>query len=160
MNNSSNPYQPPSEERHFVPWWQALKLFLFGSSSGRVVNFQQGDLVFCEGIAFFIDETESEILYAASASSDLSDRRLNLLVAETIRVLPHFVAANPDLIEFLSGRKLVIRVVNSYPDSQTDFLREISLDWDFLAAILSDADVDEETDDPDESAESKFPIDR
>ena len=63
---------------------------------------------------------------------------MNLIVSEVIRVLPSFLADNPEVHTHLRGRKLVVRMINSYTDKQTELRNEIVLNWDILEAVLSD----------------------
>lgn len=109
-------------------------------------EFSAGDAIICDGIAFFIDPKNTSVAYAASPSSDHSDQRMNLVVAEAIRVLPAFLTDYPDLHSQLGGRKLCVRMIGAYTDVQSDFHRELLLEWDILDAVLSDDMTDEPED--------------
>lgn len=76
-----------------------MKLFgLFHSiPPARVPAFADGDACICNGIAFFIDPNDPHVLYAASPSAEDSERRMNLIIAEVIRVLPNFLTDFPQL---------------------------------------------------------------
>ncbi|TWU48525.1 hypothetical protein Poly51_44250 [Rubripirellula tenax] len=92
-------------------------------------------IVFC-GIAFFVDPDESSRLYAASPTATNTIERMQLITSEVIRHLPHFLAEHQNLHKFLQGRKIVVRMVESYAGLQTTCLREDPIDWDILSTAL------------------------
>jgi hypothetical protein len=100
--------------------------------------FADGQAFVCEGIAFFIDPANPLVAYAASPSTDHSSLRMNLIVSEAVRVLPLFLADHPEVREPLRGRKLIVRMVNSYADACSAYRCETALEWNILDAILSD----------------------
>ncbi len=112
----------------------------------RVPVFANGDAIICDGVAFFIDPEDPSVAYAASPSAEHSERRMNLIVAEVIRVLPAFLTEYPELRPQLAGRKLSIRMIDNYTDTQAVFRRELALEWDILNAVLSDRPDDEPDD--------------
>lgn len=150
MNSeTNNPYQAPRQVEHYVTWWDYLKRLLFGRPKPYVPRLENGDLIFCDGIGFFTLADEPAILYAVSASTDSTPRRMNLIVAETIRVLPYLIVDNPSSEQHLGGRKLVIRALRSYASYLTEFDQETKLDWDILSSLLSDDPISAEPDSPD-----------
>ena len=104
----------------------------------RIPTFAAGDAIICNGIAFFIDPGDPGVLYAASPSAEDSERRMNLIVAEVIRVLPNFLTDFPQLHPQLRGRKIAVRMISDYSDTHSPFRRQLVLEWDILDAILSD----------------------
>ncbi|QDV55163.1 hypothetical protein Mal33_11320 [Rosistilla oblonga] len=70
---------------------------------------------------------------------------MNLIVAETIRILPFFLADYPDVHSHLIDRQLCVRMIGSYVDVQSKFRREYLLEWGVLKAMLADDTSDEPT---------------
>lgn len=62
---------------------------------------------------------------------------MNLIVAETIRVLPIFLADYPELHPLIRGRKLSVRMTKSYSNPESDVLHVVELEWDIVDAVLS-----------------------
>lgn len=106
--------------------------------STRTPDFASGDAFICDGIAFFIRPDNTDLVYAASPTSVFDDQRMNLIVAEVIRVLPNFLLDYPHLHAVLRGRKLCVRMIESYTAIQSDFRREQKLEWNIIDAVLSD----------------------
>lgn len=137
MSDKPNPYESP-RSIHVETWWDRLRT-LFGGSHAPSRTFADGRALICEGIAFFIDPANPSVAYAASPSEDHSSDRMNLIVSETIRVLPMFLADHPEVHEHLRERKLTVRMVDSYADARSACSRETPLEWNILDAILSDS---------------------
>lgn len=68
---------------------------------------------------------------------------MNLIVAETIRVLPIFLADYPELHPLIRGRKLAVRMTKCYSNTKSDVLRVVELEWDIVDAVLSIGPDDE-----------------
>lgn len=62
---------------------------------------------------------------------------MNLIVSETIRVLPVFLADYPSLTRILKGRKLVVRMLDDYTGSLHAVIREEMIGWDILDGIFN-----------------------
>lgn len=77
-----------------------------------------------EGVSFFIDPDDQQRFYAALPSSVTSQTRMNAIVAEAIRVLPIFLVEYPELQEIAGGRRLVVRMIARYVDTQAQFVRQ------------------------------------
>ncbi|GAA4447157.1 hypothetical protein GCM10023156_08890 [Novipirellula rosea] len=61
---------------------------------------------------------------------------MNLIISETIRVLPTLLTDSPSLTRILRGRRLVVRMLNEYSGSSNAVVREEVLAWDILNAII------------------------
>lgn len=77
------------------------------------------------GIAFFVDPNESELLYAASPSSVVTDSRMDLITHEAKIHLNGLLAASPSLKPIVQGRRLVVRIIDSYSDDRSWFREEV-----------------------------------
>ena len=62
---------------------------------------------------------------------------MNLIVAETMRVLPVLLADHPSLTRILRGRKLVVRMLEDYTSSSHSVIREEVIEWDILDGIFN-----------------------
>lgn len=139
MSRTPNPYQPPTSVDEPDSWWKRFGGRFRSPPQQREPNFSAGDAIIFEGIAFFIDPNDTAIAYAASPAADHGDRSMNLIIAETIRILPSFLAEHSDLQSHLVGRKLCVRMIDSYTDDRSEFHREHLLEWDLLEALLEDS---------------------
>tara|TARA_A100000171_G_scaffold35246_1_gene33766 strand:+ start:199 stop:555 length:357 start_codon:yes stop_codon:yes gene_type:complete len=99
-------------------------------------RFSRGGLLIVDGIAFYLDPKDTSIAFAASPSTTHTNERMNLIVAEAIRVLPMLLAESPSLTQILRGRKLVVRMLDDYSNSSNAVIREQVLDWDILSGII------------------------
>lgn len=135
--DTSNPYQSPPAVDRQETWWTKLRGVLRLDPSTRKTDFPGGDAIICCGIAYFINLKLPSVLYASSPSSDLSQERMNLVVAESIRVLPIFLAEHPELHPLIRGRRLTVQITNSYSNVKSNVLREVELEWEIVDAILS-----------------------
>lgn len=116
LSINCNLYQPPATVDPPETWWSRLHKILRSVPHVRKRDFASGDSIICDGIAYSINRDDTSLDYAASPSSDFSDKRMNLIVAEAIRVLPYFLANYPDLHTQLWGRKLCVRMISEYAD--------------------------------------------
>lgn len=105
------------------PWTEAL-------------HFSRGGLLIVDGIAFYLDPKDTSNAFAASPSANDTDERMNLIVAEAIRVLPILLAKSPSLTRILRGRKLVVRMSDEYSNSSNAVIRERVLDRDLFRGII------------------------
>ncbi|WP_417737355.1 hypothetical protein [Rosistilla oblonga] len=135
-NATPNPYQPP---RPVVPADSRLSRFVKflrrfpWTTSSRLLG---GGLVIIDGIAFYLDPSDSSVVFAASPSATNTNERMNLIVAEAVRVLPILLAESSSLTRILRGRKMVVRMLDDYSSSSHAVIREEVLDWDILNAII------------------------
>ncbi|UUO05079.1 hypothetical protein M4951_17015 [Blastopirellula sp. J2-11] len=136
MTETPNPYQSPLETEYHETWWSKLRR-LFTSPIARP-TFERGGKILAEGIAFYLDMDDSARLYAASPSTVHTDARLNLVVSEAIRLLPLFLSDNPTLQAYVRGRKLTVRLIDTYASNPAEFVREHIFDWDYIAAVLEE----------------------
>lgn len=135
MSDRPNPYASP-RSIHVETWWERLLRLLGGLHAPGPVVFADGGVLIHEGIAFFIDPANPLVAYAASPSTDQSDQRMNLIVSETIRVLPLFLADHPEVREHLRERKLTVRMIESYAEARSKCFREAALERNLLDAPL------------------------
>lgn len=138
LSDKPNPYQSPQPADARETWWAALTRLLHVAPATRTPVFAGGDAVICDGIAFFIDPEDESVAYAASPSVEHGERRMNLVVSETVRVLPLFLKDHPEVHEQLRGRQLVVRLVDDYAGASSTFRRQIPLEWRILDPLLSD----------------------
>ena len=132
------PYQSPNSVNEHESWWpKLLRLFTVPAATPEL-SFADGGKVMADGIAFYLDLADTGRLYAASPSSVHTDERLNLVVAEAIRVLPLLLRDNPDLQPHVHGRKLIVRLIGMYDDDSSTFAREYKLSGDYVSAVLDD----------------------
>ena len=136
MTITPNPYQSPVVTDDHDTWWSKLRR-LFASPVGAPA-FEHGGKVITDGIAFYLDVTDATRLYAASPSTVHTDARLNLVVSEAIRVFPLFLTDNPRFQAYVRGRKLSVRLIATYADDPTEFVREHVLGWDYVSGVLDD----------------------
>ncbi len=68
---------------------------------------------------------------------------MNLVVSEAIRTFPLFLSDNPRLQAFVRGRKITVRLINTYADNPTNFTREHVLGWDYVSGVLDNTKDDE-----------------
>ncbi|MCC9658789.1 hypothetical protein [Rhodopirellula halodulae] len=61
---------------------------------------------------------------------------MNLIVSEAIRVFPLFLSDNSTAEPLVNGRKLVVRMTETYADVPTALVREHCLDWDYIAGVI------------------------
>tara|TARA_A100000171_G_scaffold44516_1_gene47418 strand:- start:332 stop:643 length:312 start_codon:yes stop_codon:yes gene_type:complete len=95
-----------------------------------------GELVIIDGIAFYLDPDDLSVVFAASPSATNTTERMNLIVAESIRVLPLFLAESSSLTRILRGRKLIVRMLGDYSSSTHAVIREEVLEWDIINSII------------------------
>lgn len=118
-----NPYQPPKViEPHEGVLGRWLRWFT-GVRPPAPADFAEGGVVIVEGIAFYVNPSDASVLFAASPSETTTDERMDLIVAETLRVLPIFLEQHPNLQEEVRGRTIVVRMIAAY-DSADHILRE------------------------------------
>ncbi|MGB7325986.1 MAG: hypothetical protein WBD31_14020 [Rubripirellula sp.] len=140
MDQLPNPYQPPALIDETPSWWGRIRtLFRVGPkvvSLVQTASFSKGDAIIYDGISFFVDPGDRKILFAASPSSDHSDQRMDLITAEVMRVLPGFLGEYPSLQRRLRGRKLMVRMIESYQSRQVDYVRQSP-----VAAVIEGDDL-------------------
>lgn len=145
VTDTPNPYQsPPAVDRHET-WWTKLRGVLRFESPTRTPAFPSGDAIICCGIAYFIDPELPSVLYASSPSSELGQERMNLVVAESIRFLPIFLAEHPELHPLIRGRKLTVQIASSYSSIKSNVLRDVQLEWEIVDAVLTTSPDDSPT---------------
>ena len=127
MRKSVNPYAPPSidapSSSSLRSWLKSLVTGFWRIPVSGSPDFANGEAIIVSGIAYFIDPSDNKTLFAGSPSEDRSDRRLALVASEAIRHLPFLFEDHPDLVQDLSSRRLVIRIVNSYEGIWSDYYR-------------------------------------
>ncbi|MCC9603713.1 hypothetical protein LOC67_24450 [Stieleria sp. JC731] len=139
MTNEPNPYASPTlDEVDPGSIWKRLWKFFTGPPRDRIPNFAAGEAIIYEGISFFIDPDNPSELFAASPSVDHSQRRMNLIVAETLRLLPALLAEYPDFQGVMLGRKLRVRMIDSYQDSRCQYHTEYAIEWDYVSGFIVD----------------------
>ncbi len=132
VSNTPNPYSPPFVEDDSWSWLN-LVTNLFGTRRQIARRrFLNGYAIICEGISFYIDPNDATILYAASPSREHSDSCMNLIVSEVIRLAPRFAAEHGYMKSVLNGRKLRIRMIDSYRSNQSEFVREECVDLEMF----------------------------
>lgn len=131
-----NPYQPPATvaapHDRLSRFARFLRCFPWTTTS-RLIS---GELVIIDGIAFYLDPDDSSVVFAASPSATNTTERMNLIVAESIRVLPLFLAESSSLTRILRGRKLIVRMLGDYSSSTHAVIREEVLEWDIINSII------------------------
>jgi len=125
MSDESNPYAAPREDVVLEPWWRRLLRMLgIVPRHERAVDFERGDPLFREGIAFYIERRDPRRLYAMSPSTDESDARLELVAAEARRLLPELLAEYPQLEPLVRDRQLWVRLTRDYSTGKSNVRRE------------------------------------
>ena len=144
IDTTPNPYQPPATvvvgQSRLARFIRFLRRFPWTKSS----RFLRGELVIMDGIAFYLDPNDSSLVFAASPSGTNTNERMNLIVAEVIRVLPHLLADYSSLVRILRGLKLVVRMLDGYSSSSQAVIREKVLEWDLLDAIIDGDNIESE----------------
>lgn len=149
-----NPYAPPQPGPPKQSWWARLgniaiswvRRWLFARSP----DFAKGDPIICGGIAYFIDPSDSQTLYAGSPSSTQSDDRFSLIIAEALNHLPDFLAQRGESIPRVDDRRLVVRIVEDYTGICANYSRAVEV----LAAPLIASKFSQYAGEPDEASES------
>ena len=141
MAKTNNPYQPPADIGASVGWWERLRQFFMVRDPNnplyQIPDFAAGQAVIYYGISFFIDPEDSSVLFAASPSADHSQERFDQIVAEALRLLPFFMDEVPAAMDLVQGRKLLVRMIGNYSDSQAEFIREAEVDAATFQAAIS-----------------------
>ncbi len=131
-----NPYQPPATvaatHSRLSRFARFLRCFPWTTTS-RLIS---GELVIIDGIAFYLDPDDASVVFAASPSATNTTERMNLIVAESIRVLPLFLAESSSLTRVLRGRRLIVRMLGDYSNSTHAVIREEVLEWDIINSII------------------------
>ena len=146
MTTEPNPYQAPWTDEYSETWWSKIRNLFRLVIAESQLGFESGGKVITEGIAFYLDtdrfvgDDKSVCLCAASPSTVFTDKRMNFVVAEAIRVFPFFINENPHLKRWLRGRRLVVRLIESYDDANDQYKRQHALEWDFIAGVLGSDD--------------------
>ena len=140
MPQNSNPYQSPQSIKPGESWWNVFTKRILFWWTIQEPGFQNGDALLYAGIVFFVDPQEPNVLFAATPSADSTQRRLNLVVSETVRVLPMFLAENPQIEPYLVGRQLKVRLIHDYQNFDQDYSLEYEFEWDVLTDFLTDTD--------------------
>lgn len=138
-SQTQNPYQPPFELSQPEGWWAKLRRFLRRVSLAGQTDFKGGDAIICDGITFFVDPDNLLDLYAASPSDDTSERRMELIIAESVRVVPLLLTDHPRLRALISRRRIVARMILRYSDSQAECIRQVTTDL-LVADIIAESD--------------------
>lgn len=124
MAETFNPYQPPRTE---VPsWWSRFLAWLQRGSFA----FLQGKPLILEGIQFYIDPQEPGVLYAASPAKKISDTTVQLVIAEVRRLTPELIQLHPSMHSLLHGRKICVRLINTYEDGKAQTADFVIDDWE------------------------------
>lgn len=123
---ADNPYASPRAPFREPGLWRRIWYFFTAHSTDDpfLVTYEQflaGDIQMLEGIAFFLDPTNEEFVYATSASNDRSGPRMKLIVSEAVRMLPELIDTYPEFSSYSTGRKLVIGIIEDYSDPRQDF---------------------------------------
>ena len=100
-------------------------------------SFAEGGPICIEGILFFIDAEYPQTVFAGSPSSDTSEKGLNLIVSEAIRTLPRLFADHPETVQTITGRELIVVIVEDYFEGRNVFLREQLMTWDVVSDFLA-----------------------
>lgn len=130
MADEPNPYQTPTSiERPANGWWIRLRAWWHrGRQMTRPApQFDRGEAILCEGIAFFLDPDDTETLHAATPPSLATEPRMRLVVNEVAYTLHVFLAENPHTHSCVRGRRLVVRLVESYDDLRTEIYPPVDL---------------------------------
>jgi len=130
MADEPNPYQTPTAtERPSRGWWIRLRAWWHrGQQLARSgPRFDRGEAILFEGIAFFLDPDDADTLHAATPSSVATEPRMRLVVNEVAYTLHVFLAENPHTHPWLRGRRLVVRLVESYEDLRTEIYPPVDL---------------------------------
>lgn len=131
MSEPSNPYQSPRGIVYLPKWRLRLRQWLMPRPETR---FLRGQALLCEGIAYFIDRKSPKVLFAASPSTDESPEQMELIVAESLRLLPVLMAQHPALRRGIWRCKLRVRMIQYYSDIPDRYVHEIEIDESRLEA--------------------------
>lgn len=124
-SQTQNPYQPPFDLNQPDGWWIRFRRFIRKFRLAGEVDFLGGAAIICDGIAFYIDPDNPADLYAASPSADASQKRMELIIAESVRVVPLLLVDHPRLRGPISERRIVVRMISRYTDSQAEYNRQV-----------------------------------
>lgn len=136
----SNPYEPPPATEPNDSWLAKFCRLFSRPAASREIPFEDGGKLITDGIAFYLDRSDATRLFAASPSAVHTDQRLNLVISQVLLVFPLFLKDNPKFEPLVRGRKICVRLIDTYADAPTEFVREYALEWDYVAGVLNDAD--------------------
>lgn len=130
MAQPPNPYETPLPVDPEPSWWDRIRGWFVKRriASVKPIRFSQGHAVIFSGIAYFIDPKVPDELYAASPSIIDTTERMNLIESEAREHLPALLESSRSLKRKIVGRRLVVRIVESYADGQNSFLSERATD--------------------------------
>lgn len=137
VSPEDNPYRPPAHEPgggdENQLWQIVCRLWRVLGTEAQ--QFSRGGIVIFEGIAFYVKPEDATTLYAASPSQTCTKSRMNLVVAEVIRIVPIFLAEHPNLVPLLRDRQLIVRLQSQYAGPNLQILGEEVLGWDLLGQL-------------------------
>jgi hypothetical protein len=136
MTESPNPYQSPAALDPVEGWWSRFRKRLRPVPVRREPQFERGEALLCYGVAYLIELNDPSTLHAALPSSEATQQRMEQLVAEAVRVLPLFLATHPKLQPFLRGRRLCVRMIETYADLSTERMPRVMLGSDAVDAAF------------------------
>jgi hypothetical protein len=134
-----NPYQPPPPTDLHESWWQKLKRQLSPKPRPLSSRFADDSVTLHYGVAFIVDHDDPDRLHAALPSSEATEQRMRRNVDEVLRVLPDFIAENPNLHALLRGRNLVVRMIQTYEDLSIEQFSRVELGSDVVDAAIEAA---------------------
>jgi hypothetical protein len=136
MTETPNPYQSPAAIEAVEGWWSRFWKRLRPAPARRKPQFEKGEALLCYGVAYLIELDDPSTLHAALPSSEATQERMERLVAEAVRVLPHFLATHPKLQPLLRGRRLCVRMIDTYTDLSTERMPRVMLGSDVVDAAF------------------------
>lgn len=116
--HSVNPYAPPTD----VPNTSiALGVQTrMATPQPLTQQFLDGRPFIHYGVVFFLEAGDDTAIHAALPLSSPSELLISRNVKEAVRVLPEFLSTLPNVIPQLSGRHLVVRMISTYADLQSE----------------------------------------
>ena len=139
MTNQPNPYQPSHEIEPYDTWWSKFRRRITGKRVFGYVRepvFSAGGKIHFSGIVYYLFPKDRSVFYAASPSNEHSVERLELIAEESLRLLPDLLSEHPGLKATLQGRRMVVRTIESYASKRSDFLCEMEVDANKVAAAF------------------------
>lgn len=82
----------------------------------------------CYGVLFFVTPDDRQTLHIALPSSDVSAEGMQRIVDEAVRVLPYFAFDFPGLRRLVVHRKAVVRMIESYRETDDERWARATLD--------------------------------
>ena len=106
----------------------AVSSYGLTQNSIRQLRFSKGHEIIVEGIAFYLEPENPQMVFGASPSTTTTSNRIELVVSEVQRILPDFMSQHCDLRYHFQTRQLAIRLIDDYESVRTKIKHEQTIE--------------------------------